>query len=128
MTTYEIIETLLQAKKEKGISEKHNDAAIFETAQLVSGSIVFPLYGALWANYFDMESTTKHLEALHDSEDYIGLAYFIILLADAVDYELPPVYFATCTFDTHVKALSDAIISDWLDYDENSATEEIELF
>jgi hypothetical protein len=127
MTTYEIIETLLRANEKKEEVEKYNEVDIYETAQLISGSMVFPLYGALWTNFFDMGTITEHLEMLYDSKNYYGLAYFIILLADAVDYELPQIYFVIIKLDTHIKALSDAIITDWLDYDENSGIEEIEL-
>jgi len=128
MTTQEILETLLQAKKMEKEIETYDEAATNEVAQLMSGSFVFPLYGALWQNFLDMDTITKQLEEMYDSDNHYGLVYFIILLADAVNYDLPNHYIEMIAVKPYVPIISSAILSDWLDYHANSEVEEIEVF
>ena len=120
MTTYEFIEYLLQAKKENPGTIIVDEAAAYERAQLVSGSFVFPLYGALWQLDFDMTAITEHLEYLYDSGNHFGLIYFIFMLADAADFTLPLLFSETSSNNALVPILSAAIIEDWLDYDATS--------
>ena len=40
-------------------TKKYDEAATNEVAQLMSGSFVFPLYGALWQNFLDIDVITK---------------------------------------------------------------------
>jgi len=126
MTTNEFAECLLQMKKEGQEPKTKDEAAMYEAAQLVSGSLVFPLYGTLWQYHFDMETITKHLEAMYDSGNHFGLVYFIFILADAAEYTLPRTFSEMSAIDTLVPILSAAIIEDWLDYDANSEVEIIE--
>ena len=55
MTTSEFVECLMQVKREVSPAKTVDEAAANETAQLVSGSIVYPLYGTLWQYGYDMD-------------------------------------------------------------------------
>ena len=127
MTTYEIIETLLQAKEIEQEVNIVDEMAINEAAQLLSGSFIYPLYGALWQNFLDMDVITKQLKEMYDNDNHYGIVYFIILLADAVGYVLPKQFFDMCTVSPHIQILSSAIISDWIEYNADSEIEEIEV-
>jgi hypothetical protein len=127
MTTYEILENLIHLKKEVEKTKTHDEEAISEVTQLISGSLVLPLYGKLWENFTDMDAITEHLEALYDDDNHFGLIYFVLLLAGAVDYTLPKEYFIICANDACIPIISSAIISDWLDYDAINEVEEIEI-
>ena len=88
MTTNEFAECILQIRKEGKQAEMMDEVAAYEAAQLVSGSFIYPLYGALWQNGFDIETTTEHLQAMYDNGNHFGLVYFIFILSDAVNYVL----------------------------------------
>jgi len=124
MTTNEFVECLLQLKKEGQKTAIKDETAAYKAAQLISGSFVFPLYGALWQNDFDMETITEHLEDLYDSGNHFGLVYFVFILSDAVDFVLPLSFSEMSANDKFVPILSAAIIEDWLDY--NATSEVIE--
>ena len=124
MTTQEIIEVLLQERGKEEI--KLYDDAIDEVAQLISGSFVFPLYGALWQNFFDMDAISEHIKEMYDNNNHLALIYFVILLADVADYALPNEYFIMIVHEINVPALSSAIVADWMEYHKNSEVEEIE--
>jgi len=124
MTTTEYAQIILQAKQEASTTKPVDEAAALEAAQLISGEFTYLLYEALWTNFFEMDAITRHLERLYDSANYFGLIYFIVILADAVDYSIPPQFTEISANDAFVPFLSAAIIEDWLDYDANcEATE-----
>ena len=89
MTTTEYVQFVLEAKKENFIPQTHDEAAVNEVAQLISGSFTYLLYESLWVNDFDMESITEHLESLYDSENYLGLIYFVFIMANAASFPVP---------------------------------------
>jgi hypothetical protein len=130
MTTYEYIEYLLQVKN----SEKSADGiapsgvawenTAFEAAQLVSGSFTYRLYETLWLRDLPIEAITSHLEAMYDKSDFHGFLYFLILLADSIDFKFPAQFYEMSMQDKTVPLLSAAVIEDWLEYD--NEYEEIE--
>lgn len=124
MTTNEYAEFLLQAKKEAALLPAVDESAACEAAQLLSGSFTYLLYEALWMNNFDMDTITHHLNNLHDSENHFGLVYFIFILTNAVELDVPVYFTEMCANDALVPFLSAAIIEDWLDYDTNSEATE----
>jgi len=126
MTSNEYVDFLLQVKKETQEEIMADEVAAYEAAQLVCGSFVFPLYGALWQNDFDMEAITMHLETLYDTENHHGLIYIIFILSDAVDFVLPRPYSEMSACDMHVPILSAAIIEDWIEFHDTSEVSEIE--
>jgi len=64
-----------------------------------------------------MDTITAHLEALYDNSDYYGFNYFLILLADSIDFTLPVQFYEMSMQDRMISQLSAAFIEDWLDYD-----------
>ena len=130
MTTYEYIEYLLQVKN----SEKSEDGitppgvawekAAFEAAQLVSASFTYRFYETLWLRDFPMEAITSHLEAMYDKSDFHGVIYFLVLLADSIDFTFPIRFYEMSMQDKIIPLLSAAVIEDWLEYD--NEYEEIE--
>lgn len=117
MTTTEYIHSVLQIKKDAPSTQTIDEAAIYEAAQLISGSFTYSLYGELWKYFFDMEAITEHLENLYDSENHFGLIYFIFMLADAIEFMMPIEYTEMSAKDAFVPILAAAIIEDWLEYD-----------
>lgn len=93
-------------------------------AGLVSGNFTYLLYETLWLNDYPMESLTTHLEALYDCSDHHGFVYFVLLLADSVDFNMPAQFYEMSISDALLPILSSAIIEDWLEYD--NEYEEIE--
>lgn len=77
------------------------------------------LYEALWMNHLEINLITHHLESLYDSKNHLGLIYFIFILANAVDFEVPAQFAQISSQDELITFLSAAIIEDWLDYDAN---------
>ena len=120
MTTSEYLECILQVKKEKPQDKVSDNAALTEVTQLISGSFVSPLYGALWKHGFDVDTITEHFAFLHQSDDFFGIIYFVFILSDAVDFVLPPLFSEIGADDVGVQFLSEAIIEDWLEYAEIS--------
>ena len=119
----EYIECVLQVKKEKEYHKISDKAALTEMTQLISGSFVSPLYGALWQNGFDVDTITEHFETLHQNEDFFGIIYFVFILSDAVDFVLPPLFSEVSVDDVGVQILSAAIVEDWFEYAEISDVE-----
>ena len=118
MTIYEYVEYNLRGKKEleeQPLVVSENEAV--EAAQLVSGSFTYPFYETMWLNDYPMGTLTAHLEALYDRGDRHGFIYFIILLADSVDFKLPIKFYEMSISDTLIPLLSAAIVEDWLEYD-----------
>jgi len=64
-----------------------------------------------------MDSISQHLESMCDNENHFGLVYFIVILAEAVDFLLPIQFAEVSANDTFIPILSAAIIDDWLEYD-----------
>jgi hypothetical protein len=60
ITTYEILELLTGVKEEMKGREVPDDNSICEVAHLLTGTFVYPLYGALWQNFIDMDTVTEH--------------------------------------------------------------------
>jgi hypothetical protein len=104
-----------------------DEAAAYEVAQLLSGSFVYPLYEALWVNFFDLDTATQHLESLYDSGNHFGLVYFIYILANAVDLTVPAQFTEMSANNALVPALSAAFIEDWLEYDATHEATEISV-
>ena len=63
-----------------------------------------------------MDAVTEHLENLYDSSNHLGLVYFIVMLADAVEFILPLEFTEMSAKDIFAPILSAAIIEDWLEY------------
>lgn len=126
MTTSEFAQFILEVKKETAAQQAIDETAACETAQLISGSITYPLYEALWVGDFDMDAATRHLVNLYDSNNYHGFIYFIFILANAVDMLIPYQFAEMSANDTMAQILSAAIIEDWLEYDIASEATEYE--
>jgi len=130
MTIYEYVETLLRVKNSKilenDVTPPGNDweSAAFEAAQLVSGSFTYLLYETLWLSDFPMEAVTSHIEAMYDKSDFHGFLYFLVLLADSINFTFPIQFYEMSIQDGMMPLLSAAIIEDWLEYD--NEYEEIE--
>jgi len=116
MTTYEYVEFILQSRNETSQPPKIDEAAVYETAQLVSGSFTYQLYETLWMNDFNMDAITDHLESLYDSGNHYGLVYFVFILANATDFIIPVLFSEMSVDELHVSCLSAAIIEDWFEY------------
>jgi len=130
VSVYEYIERLLQVKSlgksEDGItpSEVAWESVAFEAAQMVSGSFTYRLYESLWLSDNPIEAITSHLEAMYDKSDFHGFIYFLILLADSIDFTFPVQFYEMSMQDKMIPFLSAAVIEDWLAYD--NEYEEIE--
>lgn len=130
MTIYEYVEALLRVKN-SGMLDGDNtstdsawESMAFEAAGLVSGSFTYQFYEILWLRDFPMEAVTSHLEAMYDKSDYYGFLYFLILLADSIDFTFPVKFYEMSMQDKMLPLLSAAVIDDWLAYD--NEYEEIE--
>ena len=117
MTTNEYAMSILQIKKEVLPPQIVDESAAYEAAQLFSGSFTYLLYEALWVNFFDMQTITRHIESLYDSENHFGLVYFIFILANATEFNVPVLFTEMSANEALVPFLSAAIIEDWLEYD-----------
>jgi len=126
MTTNEYAQLILEVQKELAALKPVDETAACEAAQLISGSFTYTLYEALWENFFDMEAITQRLENLYDGGDHCGFAYFIFILANAVDFIVPVQFSEMSANDGLVPFLSAAIIEDWLDYDASCEPTEYE--
>lgn len=130
MTIYEYVEILLRVKNSKilenDITPPDNDweSAAFEAAQLVSGSFTYRFYETLWLSGHPMEAVMSHLEVMHDKSDFHGFIYFLVLLADSIDFKFPIQFYEMSMQDRMMPLLSAAVIEDWLEYDNEH--EEIE--
>ena len=126
MTTNEYAQIILEVQKVPPSTEKIDESAAYEAAQLFSGSFTYTLYEALWENHYDMEAVTMRLESLHDSGNHFGLIYFVFILANAVDFIVPVQFSEMSANDRLVPFLSAAIIEDWLEYDADCEPSEYE--
>jgi hypothetical protein len=71
---------------------------------------------------FDLAAATAHLEMLHDSKNHFGLVYFVLMLAESANIELPERYAEVTVTAALVPYLSAALIEDWLDFHEDFGT------
>ena len=117
MTANEYTQIILHVNKELPLPQLNDEAAAHETTQLLSGSLIYPLYDALWVRNFDMDSITQHLEDLYDSENHFGLIYFIFILTETADMIVPFQFAEMSANRALVPILSAALIEDWLEYD-----------
>ena len=104
---------------DKNPKETIDEKAVKEIAQLISGSLIYRLYEAACTNDYDLSIITSHLEMLYDSENHYGLIYFIFMLADSTDTELPERFDEFAVTAALVPYLSAALMEDWLDYNED---------
>ena len=115
MTTHDFSQHILENKKR--LSAKPTDeTAIKDMAQLISGSLVYRLYENLIANDYDMDAVTEHFEMLCDTQNHIGLLYFVFILCDAVDEALPKNFESMTANSDFAPYLSAAILEDWFDF------------
>ena len=115
MTTHEFSQFILN-NKNKSLAMPIDESAAKEVAQLISGSLIYRLYENLIANDYDMDIMTEHMEMLFDTENHFALLYFVFILCNAVDEELPEQFEHMTTNVNLVPYLSAAIIEDWLDF------------
>ena len=127
MSTNEYVEAILQMKGEAPPTQAVDEAAVYEAAQLLSGSFTYPLYEALLTNFFEMDDVTQHLEHLYDSGNFYGFVYFVFILANAVDFTIPTVFTEMSANEALVPVLAAAIIEDWLEYDISCNVTEIDV-
>ena len=114
MTTSEFIEYLLtEEQSERTIDEK----AAYEAASLVTGSFVYNLYELLWLNDLSVPAITAHLQKMYDGNENRALLYFVVLLANAIEFALPSEFFKMSVKEQIVPILSAAFIDDWLEVD-----------
>ncbi|MDR1320906.1 MAG: hypothetical protein LBK56_05710 [Gracilibacteraceae bacterium] len=64
MSANEYVQFVLEVKKETSMIQSFDETAAYEVAQLLSGSFVYPLYEAVWVNFFDLGTVPQHLESL----------------------------------------------------------------
>jgi len=93
-----------------------DEPVAIEVAQLISGSLVYRLYTGMIANEYDMDMTTEYLEMLHEAQDHFGLLFFVFMLCDATNTELPERFLEVAANPSLVKYLADAMLADWLDF------------
>ena len=110
MTTAEYAQFILQVKAEATLRPVADEAAAYEVGQLLSSSFIYLLYGALWVRDFDMGAVTQHLESLYDEESYLGMVYFIFILANAADTPVPVLFSEMSANAAFVPVLASAII------------------
>ena len=120
MTVTEYIQNIIEEKQEDTVSNSICEDSAYETAQLLSGTFTYQLYGALWTDFYDLEFINKHLEYLYDNDDHYGLLYFVAMLADAVSFDIPVIYAQMSANKKLVPVLSSAVIEDWLEYHETN--------
>ena len=97
-------------------ADQIDEAAAKEVAQLISGSLIYRLYENLIRSDYDMDAATEHLEMLCETENHIALLYFVFILCDAVNVDLPERYEGMTANPSLAPYLSAAIIEDWLDF------------
>ena len=77
------------------------------------------MYESLEKMNFGLAAVTTHLEMLYDSGNHFGLVYYVLMLTEAANVELPERYAETAVTAVLVPYLSAAIIEDWLDFHED---------
>ena len=120
MNTNELLEYLLKTKIPP---EPLDEAAAYEASSLISGSFVGNLHRALWLEGQPMQAATTRLESLHDNGEYHAFLYLVILMASAVELDLPEALGEIAANEAAVPVLAAAIIEDWLVMDETYSYE-----
>jgi hypothetical protein len=118
MTITEYVQNIIDENQNGTVSENVQEDSAIETAQLLSGSFIYPLYGALWTEFYEMDSICTQLCKLYWSDNHYGFVYFIALLANAVDFDIPPIFSQMSANDKLISTLSSAVLEDWLEYHE----------
>jgi hypothetical protein len=115
MTTHIFSQYILNQRR---ISSEGNidESAAKDSAELISGSLIYRLYESLVQYNYDMDSVTEHLEMLCNEENHHALLYIIFILCDAVDEIIPARFEVMVSTPFLVPYLSAAIIEDWLDF------------
>ncbi|MCL2279654.1 MAG: hypothetical protein FWC20_09660 [Oscillospiraceae bacterium] len=125
MNTTEYVQYVIEERNTDVVSRDYCKTSAREVAQLLSGSFIYPLYGAAWAVFYDMETITQHLKELHENRSYFGVVYFITLLAGALDANIPLLFTQMSLNSLHIHILADAIIEDWVEYHDISEVVDI---
>lgn len=113
MTVSEYVEYLFF---HSDVKESPIDGAYdFHAANLLSRSLVYPLYERLYDKDLPMETITDHLEAIYNKKDHYGLLYLIIMMAENAAVEIPKQFYEFSVQENRVPLLSAAIIEDWFD-------------
>ena len=115
MTTNEYMQILFDAQGQQDEIAEIDEVAACEVAQLVSGSFTYLLYEAVWINHIDIESVSRHIERLYESENHFGLVYFIFLLSNSVELIIPLQYSEMTANYNLVPILSAAVYEDWME-------------
>ena len=115
MNANELLEYLLETKNPP---EPLDEAAAYEASSLVSGSFVYNLHRALWLEGLTMQDVTDRLESLYDNGEHHAFLYLVLLLASAVELDLPELLGEIAANEAAVPVLCAAIIEDWLEMDE----------
>jgi hypothetical protein len=115
MDPNELLEYLLEAKTP---SEPLDEIAAYEASSLVSGSFVGKLHHALWLEGLPMQAATDRLESLYDNGEYNAFLYLVVLLATAVELDLPEALGEIAANKAAAPVLAAAIVEDWLEMDE----------
>ena len=118
MPANELLEYLL---KTKNPPEPLDEDAAYEASSLVSGSFVYNLHRALWLEGLTMQDVTDRLESLYDNGEHHAFLYLVLLLASAVELDLPEMLGEIAANEAAVPVLCAAIIEDWLEMDEEYA-------
>jgi len=113
MTSFEFIKIATQRNSNP---KPFYEAEVKEVAQLISGTIIYQLYEHLMAHDFDMEAITAQIKMLKENIDAFGLVYYIVLLSDAVDLELPEQFYNIAANNDYIPFLSEAIAEDWSEF------------
>jgi len=117
MNATEYVQEILDKEQEETSTENICEDSAYETALLLSGSFIYSLYGALWVEHYDMDTICKKLMELYWTDNHYGFVYFIALLANAVDCEIPAMFSQMSANEKLVPILSSAVLDDWIEYD-----------
>ena len=126
MTSIEYAQFILKIKKETIQWKMIDETTAYEVSQLFSGTFTYLLYEALWISDFDMDTITRHLEILYDSNNHFGMIYFIFILANAAEFTIPVQFSEMSANEAIIPFLTAAIIEDWLEYDASKEITEYE--
>ena len=107
----------VQFLSENHVRSEHpiNEDTVFEISSLVSANFIYNLYEMLREVNTPMARLTEHLEALYDKEEYHGLIYLVIMLAESVAVNPPIQFYELSIRESVVPMLAAALIEDWLD-------------
>jgi hypothetical protein len=115
MTNHEFVRLILDTGAQSP-AKPTDETAAKDTAQLVSGNLVYRLYEGLITNDYDMDEVTEHLEMLSATGNHFGLLYFVFMLTDAVNETLPARFAELAANRATAPYLASALMEDWLDF------------